>query len=361
MRLECLRIAHLRFLEALELRPGPGLNCFVGPNGAGKTSVLEAAYLLSHARSFRAGSREALLQRGASRLHVYGAMSHARQVDQVDHVGLAREGGRWRARVNGEAAPLGDLVRACAVVCFEPGTHALIAGPAEERRRFLDWGVFHVEHDFLALWQRYRRALKQRNALMRAPRAPTPAELAPWEDELQASGEPIAHMRGHYASAVHAELVRVFRHLLPELGDVSLDYGRGWDDVRPLGDALRGNRDRDRLRGHTTQGIHRADWRLRFAQAPRREHLSRGQEKLCALGCMLAQAQLFARHNGEWPIVCLDDLASELDAPHQAAVVDLLREADAQVWVTGTHRPETISGHAARMFHVEHGHVRAAA
>jgi DNA replication and repair protein RecF len=356
MRLERLRIAHLRCLEALEVQPGPGLNCLVGPNGAGKTSVLEAAYLLSHARSFRAGSREALLQRGASSLHVYGAIVHERQ---VDHLGLAREAGRWQARVNGQAARLGELVRACAVVCFEPGTHALIAGPAEERRRFLDWGVFHVEHDFLGLWRRYRRALKQRNALMRAPRAPRAAELAPWEDELQVTGEPIARMRSRYAGAVQTELARVFRRLLPELGELSLDYDRGWDDALPLGEVLCANRDRDRVRGHTTQGIHRADWRLRFAQAPRREHLSRGQEKLCALGCVLAQAHLFAHENGEWPIMCLDDLASELDAPHQTAVVALLAQADAQVWVTGTHRPEALSERETRMFHVEHGHVRA--
>ncbi len=359
MRFERLRVEHLRCLEAVEVQPGPGFNFFVGPNGAGKTSLLEAACLLSRARSFRGGSREALVQRGTRQLHVYGEVCHG---GQRHRLGLGREGGRWTARVDGEGVDrLGELVRCCAVVCFEPGSHDLIAGAAEERRRFLDWGVFHVEHAFLGAWQRYRRALKQRNALLRAPETPTDRMLAPWEQEMDQCAQSIATARRGYLQALETELAELCRTLLPELGAFSLEYRPGWEASMSLAEALHRHRERDRQRGHTTQGVHRADWRPAFEHAPHREHFSRGQEKLCALACILAQAGTFASQRGEWPVVCLDDLASELDAAHLDAVIAWLRQVDAQLLMTGTFVPDAVPREPTRLFHVEQGRVSRAA
>lgn len=148
MRLATLRVRGLRCLTDSAIELDPAINVFVGANGAGKTSVLEAAFLLSHARSFRSGAKDALLQRGANELSVFAELNHSD--GRSNRVGLGRTGARWEARLDGEQVAIGQLVQACAVVCFEPGSHALIAGAADERRRFMDWGVFHVEHDFLS-------------------------------------------------------------------------------------------------------------------------------------------------------------------------------------------------------------------
>jgi DNA replication and repair protein RecF len=356
VRFETLRIRGLRCLDDVTLALAPGLNLFVGANGAGKTSVLEAAYLLSHARSFRSGTREVLVQREAKGLSVYGELRGAD--DRLHRLGLGREGGRWQIHIDGSTtAVLGDLVRRCAVVCFEPGSHALIAGPAEERRGFLNWGVFHVEPAFLDVWRRYQRALKQRNALLRADRAVANGQYEPWEQELGAAGEQIDAFRRAYLDTLRERLQDVVQGLLPELGSLKLEYRRGWDEgalVRVLAES----RSRDMARGHTTRGAHRADWSLAFAAAPQREHLSRGQEKLCALACVLAQASLYAQGHGEWPVVCLDDLASELDQPHQHAVVDRLVADGAQVLLTGTEPAAAIAARPATVFHVEQGMVR---
>ncbi|MCX7513349.1 DNA replication/repair protein RecF [Frateuria sp. STR12] len=355
MKFERLRIHGLRCLTDVAVDLAEGIHVFVGPNGAGKTSVLEAAYLLSHGRSFRSGAREALLQRGLSSLAVFAETSGEGGVRH--RLGLGREGARWEARLDGLEVPLGQLVQACAVVCFEPGSHALIAGAAEERRRFLDWGVFHVEHDFLAVWRRYQRALKQRNALLRSGGAPDELFL-PWERELDEAGGAIDRFRQHYLDRLLPAVADSAADLLPELGSVALRYRRGWAEDTPLREVLAAQRGRDLARGHTTVGAHRADWSLAFEHAPLREHLSRGQEKLTALICLLAQATLHAECRGEWPIVCLDDLASELDQEHQAAVVERLGTVGAQVLITGTECPESLRTSPHRMFHVEQGQIR---
>jgi DNA replication and repair protein RecF len=296
-----------------------------------------------------------LLMRGADQLSVYAELKQ--DDERITRLGLGRRGSRWEAKVNGENVAIGQMVRECAVVCFEPGSHALIAGGAEERRRYLDWGVFHVEHDFLAVWRRYQRALKQRNSLLRAGRGSSDDLFAPWEAELAQNAHQIDHFRQTYIDLLRPKLLTSIETLLPELGTCDLRYRRGWLENEDLSAQLREHRSRDLVRGHTTSGTHRADWSIAFDAAPLREHLSRGQEKLTALACVLAQAQLFAEHLGEWPIVCLDDLASELDQTHQAAVVAQLTAGGAQILLTGTDMPASLEKTASHVFHVEQGQL----
>lgn len=355
MKLDRLRIQDLRCLHEVDLALAPGINVFVGANGAGKTSVLEAIFLLSHARSFRNGAREALLARGATGLSVFAELRQSG--DRSLRVGLGREASRWEARVEGESVNLGELIAECAVTCFEPGSHALIAGAAEERRRFLDWGVFHVEYAFLNTWRRYQRALKQRNSLLRSGTEPSSPLYVPWETELGGLADWIDTQRRVYLDRLRPHLHACVSALLPELGEPELRYRRGWAEERGLRDQLETQRSRDLARGHTSLGAHRADWSLAFEHAPQREHLSRGQEKLAALGCMLAQARLYADQHDDWPIICLDDLASELDEAHQAAVIAQLAESGAQVFVTGTGLPAPLRELPHRMFHVEQGRL----
>jgi len=353
-----LQIQGLRCLDDVRIELDPGLNLLIGPNGAGKSSVLEAVYLLSHGRSFRSGAREALMQRGREQMSLYAEVEQAAAGPR--RLGLGRQGARWQVHVDGEGnRTLGELVAHCAVICFEPGSHALIAGPAEERRRYLDWGVFHVEHAFLDHWRQYQRALRQRNALLRrtAPATDT-AQLASWETGMARTGEAIDAARARYVERLRTHLQTCTRAFLPELGAVRLEYRRGWHEDMDLAAVLGARRERDAARGHTAAGPHRADWNVVFEQAPQREHLSRGQEKLCALACLLAQGHLYAEDHGSWPIICLDDLASELDPEHQARVVAMLGSLRAQVLATGTQRAPVLDALEARLFHVEQGRIR---
>jgi len=352
-----LRIGDVRVIREQVISLDPGWNVFVGANGAGKTSILEAAFLLSHGRSFRRGARDTLSRLGSDGYAVFGRLQLANGRER--RLGIARVGGKLETRVDGEVVGISGLVQACAVACFEPGSHELIGGVAEERRRYLDWGVFHVEHGFLQDWRRYQRALRQRNSVLR--NGGSDADLEPWESEMAGVGERIGQSRQAYLDRLRPILQSVLQGFLGELGEATIVLERGWKEAQTLAGALVDARMRDRERGHTGKGPHRADWALLFEHAPRREHLSRGQEKLCALALVLSQARLFAVQTGEWPILCFDDLASELDQAHQAQVIEQLGASGAQVLITGTERPralDTVPG-TLRMFHVEQGRIDA--
>ena len=360
MRVTRLDIAGLRRFERTSLAPGPGLNLMTGRNGAGKTSVLEALHLMAYGRSFRGRVRDGLIRQGAAALEVFVEWLDA--TGRQRRAGLRHSGQAWEGRLDGASVlHLGELCAAFAVVSFEPGSHVLITGGSEARRRLLDWGLFHVEPDFLPLWRRYARALKQRNALLKA-RTPATAQLDAWDRELAEAGEPMTRHRRQYVETWAPRFRDVAADLLPAGGEGHLDFLPGWrQEELPLADALLLSRERDLSLGYTTVGPHRADWRVEYAALPGRECLSRGQAKLTALALLLSQAARHAELRGGWPVVAMDDLASELDRNHQRRVLEWLLASGAQVFITGTEVPAVLTELATPFasFHVEHGQLRA--
>lgn len=360
MRIDSLTIEQLRLFDRVVLEPGEGINLLAGDNGAGKTSVLEAIHVLSCGRSFRGSVRDALIRRGDTELRVFAELFSETDQRPV-RLGLSRSLRGWNARLDG--APLDLLSRLfqeLAVVCFEPGSHALVSGGSEHRRRFIDWALFHVEPSFLMPWRRYQRALKQRNALLKQQADST--ALAPWEQELAQQGATLGRMRADWLDAFQPRLAEMAQRFAPELGEVNVKYLPGWSgetDAAALAEVLAGARARDLALGHTTAGPHRADWSIGFTHAPLREMFSRGQEKLIVLACLLAQATSFADTRGQWPVLLLDDLPSELDATHLAATLDWLASIPAQAFITGTARIQLPAQplRETRMFHVEQGRI----
>ena len=354
MQITRLDVRNLRRLSDISITPGPGVNWVLGDNGSGKTSLLEAIHLLAYGRSFRGRVRDGLVRSQCPALEIYAEWQEAVPASQR-RIGLRHSGQQWEGRLDGQTvSQLGELCAALAVVTFEPGSHALVSGGGEPRRRYLDWGLFHVEPEFLLLWRRYARALKQRNSLLK--QRIRDQQLDGWDHELAEAGEPITRLREAYLGRLQAHLAPLSGELAPLLGDVAVDFLPGWrrEEVS-LADALLLARERDLQAGFTTLGPHRADWRVRHQAMPNGEALSRGQAKLTALACTLAQAELHAERCGQWPVVLLDDLASELDQAHQQRVLRRLETQPTQVFVTGTQPPSawSITGGETTLFHVE--------
>ncbi len=366
MQVTRLSISNLRRFDQVSFAPAAGLNLITGENGAGKTSLLEALHLMAYGRSFRGRVHEGLIRSGYPAVEVFvewrasnPSQDDAELTGHLHKAGLRHSGQGWEGRLDGaNVSHLGEFCAALAVVTVEPGSHDLIMGRAEERRRFLDWGLFHVEPDFLPLWRRYARALKQRNTLLKTRCSPN--ELEAWEQEMSNAGERLTLHRQHYLEHLQPQLQAVLAALLPAAVSSTLNFQPGWRrDELPLADALLLSRDRDLACGFTSIGPHRADWRIEHAGIPGRAALSRGQAKLTALSALLAQAEHHAQLRGQWPVVALDDLASELDRAHQRRVLQRLLASGAQVLVTGTEIPTALLelGAEVSVFHVEHGQI----
>jgi DNA replication and repair protein RecF len=354
-----LQVVNLRNLEQVELPAHPSVNTLYGANGAGKTSILEAIALLSRGRSFRSNKVAQVIGPGSSSLSVFAEIQPDQSTSrkgveaEICRLGLERSVNSWKARKNGEdLQQLSELAESLAVIVMEPNSHALVGGSPDVRRRYLDWGVFHVEPAYLVAWRRYARALKQRNAALRAGQR---AILASLESILATEGEKMSNLREQYAKDVSSYLSTLMPALSPGgLGQVSIEYRRGWSSGS-LAEALREQRDRDLERGSTQAGPHRGDLVIRVEGDVIRDSVSRGEQKIIATALIMAQARRQC-DTGRIPVLLLDDLASEFDRRHFDAALDVGRNLGVQMWITGVDEIDPGSPHSR--FHVEHGAVR---
>nr|WP_297457706.1 DNA replication/repair protein RecF [uncultured Halomonas sp.] len=360
MPLDRLTFLGLRNLADLDMRPEPGINLIVGDNGSGKTSLLEGIHILGMGRSFRTQHLKHVITHDSESLTLHGRLAG----DPPLAMGVRRQraSSELEMRMAGERmARVSDLVEALPLQLINPDAFRLLEGSPASRREFLDWGVFHVKHEFLNGWKRARRALKHRNALLRHGRIDAQS-IAVWERELVHWSERIDALRSDYMAGFLPVFSETLAELLP-LPDLSLRYYRGWDRKRPLAEVLEQGRSSDQQMGFTQQGPQRADLRIRIDRRPALEVLSRGQQKLVVSAMKLAQGRLLETLTGRTCIYLIDDLPAELDANHRGIFGRWLERMQCQVFITSVEReaiadlwhPDT----ATAMFHVKHGRLSA--
>jgi DNA replication and repair protein RecF len=345
--LASLRISHVRSLQEAALEFGPRLNLIHGPNGSGKTSILESVFLVGRGRSFRTRHTSQLISRGEASLQVFG------QTLEPDHrIGFEyRRDESYTARLDGEdVRSLAELPGAFFVEVIDPEVHRLVEGAPGERRRWLDWGVFHVEPAFLDSWVRFSRALRQRNAALKQGGDPRV-----WDAEIAIHGEQVALQRSLWFETIKPFLNETI-HRLARL-DVELTYFRGWAAERTLAEALAEGAERDRARGSTQVGPQRADIHLRVGGKAARESLSRGQQKLVAAAMVLALLRRLREQQATPPTLLLDDPAAELDTHRLSSLVQMVTELECQLLITSLDPDLAIFGKPERVFHVEQGRV----
>jgi len=348
--IKSLNIENLRNLDRVGIEPHPRLNILFGGNGAGKTSVIESIVVLSRGRSFRTTQASELI--GCSKSFFRVVSETVNDKRKTTHVGLERSKKHWRGRKDGsDLSQLSQLTRVLPLVLMEPNSHLLVNGAPEVRRKYLDWGMFHVEHEFLDTYRRYSKILKQRNAALRMRQQ---SILDSIDEVFCESGVKLDAMRKEHCIAVSAEVQVLLKKLSPHLTGFGMEYVQGWVN-KSLREALEESREKDLVRGVTELGPHRGDLSMTFNGIPARSLLSRGEQKILSAAMLLSQAAILSA-KVEKPLVLLDDLASEFDERHFRNVLDHSLEIGGQVWVTGIHRFTVKQKH--KVFHVEHGGVR---
>jgi DNA replication and repair protein RecF len=355
MILRRLTIQNLRSLRSLSITPAPTLNLFVGSNGSGKTSLLEGIHILGLGRTFRTQHIKEVITRGEATLTVFGQVA----VDDERNIvlGVERREHGGRIRIDGREIHSASLLAKTLPMFFiSPHRQWLLAEGAQQRRRLIDWTMFHVERGYLQTLQQYQHALVQRNAALKEWEGDS--ALSTWDRQLAGIGETLNELRQRYISA----FVTHFEGLIAQLmtAEIRVEYYRGWDCNVPLYDRLGAAVSRDRVRGYTSVGPHRADLRLRVGHAPAHRVLSRGEGKLLVLGFLLAQVRYVAEHSGRIPVVMIDDLPSELDGDSLNRFLDVLVATGAQSFITLlSERPLLMSPwQDTKWFHVKQGTVQ---
>ncbi len=356
MHLTRLHIHQVRNLNEVVLTCHPHFNLFLGQNGSGKTSVLEAIHLLALGRSFRSRHNHTIINHQQQQLACFGEM-----VDDQIKTSMGIEKNRQgdvKCKLGGEICDkLSRFATQLPLQLMTPETFKLLLEGPQERRRFLDWGVFHVEHCFTELCQRYQRLLKQRNAALK--QFPKSKTLHAWEKELTDVGEKITYHRKQYIVGLLPFLVEAREYLLPSF-DIQIHYEQGWQNHLTLEEALEKALSQDQRFGYTSVGPHRAELALMLDTHEAHQVLSRGQQKLLICALHLAQAKQLYASTGKKCLFLIDDLASELDGPNRERLIAALAKEGHQLFLTGVEDApwhNVCEKYQGQMFHVEHGRI----
>ncbi len=351
MHLSRLEVQGLRCLrEVPELEFHATLNLITGANAAGKTTLLEAIDLLARGRSFRTDKARELITQGETHYLIRGQVQPEGAKEEAPPFWLSqqRTADSLELRCGQETLKgLADLAPRLAVQSIHPDSQALVHGAPARRRSWLDWGVFHVEPEYRSTWASYQRALKQRNAALKAQQNPQA-----WNAPLAEAGTLMDEQRDRYLAEARDSIEGFAQILLPGQ-QLEFAYRPGFDRETGLFEAL--NKSQSGIA--TDVGPHRADVELMLDGMPAARCASRGQTKLLAGCLLLGQIALFQEIRGERCILLVDDLAAELDASHMERMMEALAACEAQLFASCVGGPSGAFPMASegRMFHVEQG------
>lgn len=357
MRLIRMRLNNFRLYESAVFSPCEGITVLCGDNAQGKTAILEAAQLCCTGRSHRTAKDSELVRSGCERAGVEARVERPDGAHEIRMAFFPAE--RRQTYINGSrAARSGELMGHMMGVLFSPEDLRMVKDGPAERRRFVDMELSQLRPSYYYCLQRYNRALSQRGAVLRAGAAD--GDLEVWEEQLAENGAKIAvarrgfletlsrHAKEAYAevSAGAEELTAGYAPNIPVEGDEA--------DVRSaISDSLAASRENDLRRGITTRGPHRDDVFLRLGDMDVRAYGSQGQQRTAALAMKLAEMRVMREASGEWPILMLDDVMSELDPTRRRKLLGCL--PGVQTIVTCTDMEDLAGAEIGLRIHVRKG------
>jgi len=341
-----LALQHFRCFPDLDLSFTSGINLVHGFNGSGKTSILEAIYLAGRARSFRTNFLSDLIHRKDNSAIIF---LQGEQSDRQFQIGCQVTASTLAVKLNNEKLKSRvSLLDFLPLQIITPVSHQLVdSGPAN-RRKFIDWGLFHVEHSYRNVWSQFRRVLKQRNQVLKNDGS----DLSSWNEQFFESSERLSHYQENYFEELSSYFVELQKQLLGQQY-AGIDFYVGWNKSRGLKGELKRSLHNDLSRGFTHHGPHKADIKFRFDNS-KRNVLSRGQQKMLVFSLQLSQCLHLMNKTGLTPIVLIDDISSELDCNFLDRLVTTVSNLKLQSIISTIDEKSINSKLVSNMFHVEH-------
>lgn len=347
MRLHALRLWQFRNYTRAELTPSPRVNILLGANAQGKTNLLESIYYLAALRPLRPVREADLIRWGATEMRLTAQYELDGLTDDIQ-IRLPLQGKRTVILNEQPVSKQSALVGKLSVVCFTAQDLTLVRGEPADRRRFLDAELSLLSHRYLYSLAHYKRALEQRNNLLRGylEGITTLDSLPEWNAQLVKYGARLFHARRQFLEQLNALAQSTHCALTEGTETLTLQYLPGLPVRAPLPDkeedwsnallsALHQSASEELRRGTTLFGPHRDDFLIQVQGYEARLYASQGQQRTCALSLRLSEVALVESIRRAPPIVLLDDVFSDLDPTRRCHLVEFLTSRT-QTFITCT-------------------------
>jgi DNA replication and repair protein RecF len=329
-----LKINQFRNYQNADVALIEGINIFYGDNAQGKTNLLESLYIAAYGKSFRSKNSDDLILEHALRCSVEVAYSKNYTHGTVKAI-FERPGQRFLYANNLQQIKRVDYIGHIHVVLFSPEDLRLVKEGPQERRLFIDRELSHINKVYLDQLMKYNKVLKQRNTLLKTIKNPLllESQLEVWDNQLVYYGARIIVKRQQFIQRINAlsrlihKKITLGKEQLEILYESSID--NEMNDLKTIEakllELVKKAFDHDLKRGFTTVGPHRDDLAISINQIDTRRFGSQGQQRTAALSLKLSELEIIKDEIGEYPILLLDDVMSELDQSRQHFLLETIK------------------------------------
>jgi len=344
MFLEKISLINFKNYEQLEVNFSEKINCFTGLNGVGKTNLLDAIFYLSFCKSYFNQADTKNINYGQNFFVIQGDYQRKNERENI-YCGVKRAKKKQFKRNKREYGKLSEHIGLLPIVMISPTDTALIIDGSEERRKFLDSVISQFDHAYLNTLIRYKRALQQRNSLLKffaKQNSFDQSSLEIWNEQLIRLGTDIYKTRTHFIE----QLIPIFQHYYQFIsGDaepVNLSYQSQLQQAS-YAQLLQQTLEKDSVLQYTSTGVHRDDLLLQIRDYSVKKNASQGQQKTFLIALKLAQFDFIKKNANMMPILLLDDIFDKLDAQRVQQIIELVSENNfGQIFITDTN-PERVN------------------
>ena len=362
MFLNKITILNYRNIAECDLTFSPKINCFLGNNGMGKTNLLDAIYYLSFCKSHLNPVDNQVIKHDADFFMIQGEYNFGDKTENIS-CGVKRRRKKQFMRNKKEYERLADHIGFVPLVLVSPADSSLIAEGSDERRRFMDIVISQYDRQYLDNLMIYNALLQNRNALLKNSEKIDDTVLEILEEKLCAVAEPIFDSRKKFIEDFIPVFKEFYQKISNEKENVDLYYTSHLQQDTTLKEQFLQTRERDKILGFTTHGIHKDDLKMTLQNFPLKNTGSQGQNKTFVAAMKLAQFIFLKNISKKTPVLLLDDLFDKLDTERVTKIVDIISQEDfGQIFITDTNRKhlnEILSKTEieTKIFFVENGKV----
>ena len=354
MYINKIEIKNFRNYEKQEIELNPHINIFYGDNAQGKTNILEAIFISGFGKSFRTSKEKEMIKLGEAFLEATVFYQKSDRDGKIRTVISNKK----QIEVNGvKIKKLSELIGKINLVIFTPDDIQILKSGPEKRRRFLDMMIGQLRPKYVYILNLYLKTLEQRNNYLKQIKEENKPEsmLEIWDEKLAEYAEIICKYRTEFIEKLNSKIKEIHSEVTSNSEEIKIEYITECNNREIYLQLLKLWRKLDIIKGYTTKGIHRDDFKCIINDKEIEVYGSQGQHRTAILSLKLAELYVIYDEIGEYPILLLDDFMSELDEKRRKSFLSYIK--DTQVIITCTDKMELDNLNEYKLFNVKNGKI----
>jgi DNA replication and repair protein RecF len=360
MYIKNLQLLNFRNYDELNIELTNGVNIFIGDNAQGKTNILESIYYCSLAKSHRTSKDKELINWNSEEAYVKAYISKER-LDKNIEIKIFKDGKKG-IRINSiKISKIQELMGVFNVVLFSPEDLKIVKESPSYRRKFLDIELCKLNSKYYYCLVQYNKALNERNSLLKKWNSNIESIIEVYDNQLSKFGGYIIKERLKYLKLLNEKGAVIHREITSSLEEISFKYIsslKSFDNLEEeMNELLKKSIKSDMERRTTSHGPHRDDFSISINNIDTRNFGSQGQQRTSVLTIKFSSLEIIKEQTGEFPVLLLDDVLSELDLNRQKYILNSINNVQTIVTGTGIENIRSYLNEKAKIFMVEGGKV----